>query len=64
VHAHGDDNQIVPIGAAALLASKIVKGAHLKIYKGGPHGMFTTRKNEVNEDLLAFIAGKEEQRAA
>ncbi len=52
---HGDDDQIVPIGAAALLASKIVKGAELKIYKGAPHGMCTTHKDQVNEDLLAFI---------
>src|SRR6476660_9122879 len=51
----GDDDQIVPIGASALLASKIVRGAKLKIYKGAPHGMCTTRKNEVNEDLIAFI---------
>src|SRR5438477_4739763 len=34
---HGDDDQIVPIGAAALIASKIVKGATLKIYPGVPH---------------------------
>jgi non-heme chloroperoxidase len=52
---HGDDDQIVPIGASAMLSSKIVKGAKLKVYKGGPHGMCTTRKDEVNEDLLAFI---------
>jgi len=52
---HGDDDQIVPIGAAAMLSSKIIKGAKLKVYKGGPHGMCTTRKDEVNEDLLAFI---------
>ena len=52
---HGDDDQIVPIGASALLASKIVRGAKLKIYKGAPHGMCTTHKNEVNEDLIAFI---------
>jgi len=52
---HGDDDQIVPIGASAMLSSKIVKGAKLKIYKGAPHGMCTTRKDEVNEDLLAFI---------
>jgi len=51
---HGDDDQIVPIGASALLASKIVGGARLKIYKGAPHGMCTTQKNEVNEDLIAF----------
>ena len=52
---HGDDDQIVPIGASAMLASKIVKGAKLKVYKGGAHGMCTTQKDEVNADLLAFI---------
>src|ERR1700736_5398125 len=54
---HGDNDQIVPIGASALLSSKLVKGATLKIYKGAPHGMCTTRKEEVNADLLAFIKG-------
>ncbi len=52
---HGDDDQIVPIGAAALLSSKIVKGATLKVYPGAPHGMCTTRKDEINQDLLEFI---------
>jgi non-heme chloroperoxidase len=52
---HGDDDQIVPIGASAMLASKIVEGAKLKVYKGGAHGMCTTQKEEVNADLLAFI---------
>jgi non-heme chloroperoxidase len=52
---HGDDDQIVPIGASAMLSSKIVKGATLKVYKGAPHGMCTTHKDEVNADLLAFI---------
>ncbi len=56
---HGDDDQIVPIGASALLSSKIVKGAILKTYKGAPHGMCTTRKDHVNNDLLAFIKGEE-----
>ena len=54
---HGDDDQIVPIGASAILSSKLVKGATLKVYKGAPHGMCTTRKDEVNADLLAFIKG-------
>jgi len=54
---HGDDDQIVPIGAAALLSSKLVKGAKLKVYKGGAHGMCTTQKDDVNADLLAFIKG-------
>jgi non-heme chloroperoxidase len=54
---HGDDDQIVPIGASALLSSKIVKNATRKIYKGAPHGMCTTLKNEVSADLFAFIKG-------
>jgi len=52
---HGDDDQIVPIGASALLSSKIVKGATLKVYAGAPHGMCSTLKDRVNQELLAFI---------
>lgn len=52
---HGDDDQIVPIGASAMLSSKIVKNAQLKVYKGAPHGMCTTLKDQINADLLAFI---------
>jgi non-heme chloroperoxidase len=52
---HGDDDQIVPIGASAMLASKLVKGSTLKVYPGFPHGMCSTNKNDINADLLAFI---------
>jgi len=52
---HGDDDQIVPIGASALLSSKMVKGSTLKVYPGLPHGMCTTNKEQINSDLLAFI---------
>jgi non-heme chloroperoxidase len=52
---HGDDDQMVPIGASALLTSKIVKGSTLKIYPGAPHGLCSTLKDEVNADLLAFL---------
>ena len=52
---HGDDDQIVPIDASAMLSSKIVKGAKLKVYPGAPHGMCTTLKDQVNADLLDFI---------
>jgi non-heme chloroperoxidase len=52
---HGDDDQIVPIGAAALMSSKIVKGAVLKVYAGAPHGMCSTLKDRVNAELLAFM---------
>src|ERR1700693_3015057 len=52
---HGDDDQIVPIGASALLSSKIVKTSTLKVYPGLPHGMCTTHKDLINADLLAFL---------
>lgn len=52
---HGDDDQIVPIGASALRSSKIVKDATLKIYPGAPHGLTTTRQDQFNADLLSFL---------
>jgi non-heme chloroperoxidase len=52
---HGDDDQIVPIADSALLSAKIVKDAKLVVYKGAPHGMCTTLKDRVNEELLAFF---------
>jgi len=52
---HGDDDQVVPIADSSMLAVKLVKNGTLKVYKGAPHGMCTTHKNEVNEDLIAFI---------
>ncbi len=52
---HGDDDQIVPIADSALLSSKIVKNAKLKVYKGAPHGLCTTHKDQANADLLEFI---------
>jgi non-heme chloroperoxidase len=55
---HGDDDQIVPIGAAALMSAKIVKNAQLKVYPGYPHGMPTTHADQINADLLAFLKGE------
>jgi non-heme chloroperoxidase len=52
---HGDDDQIVPIVAAGLLSSKMIKGATLKVYPGAPHGMCSTLKDQINADLLAFF---------
>jgi non-heme chloroperoxidase len=52
---HGDDDQIVPIGASALLSAKLAPKATLKVYPGAPHGMCTTLKDKVNEDILAFL---------
>jgi len=50
----GDDDQIVPFADSGLLQSKLVKGATLKVYKGAPHGLCTTLKDQVSEDLFAF----------
>jgi non-heme chloroperoxidase len=52
---HGDDDQIVPIADSALRSAKIVKKASLKVYAGAPHGLTTTHKDQLNDDLLAFI---------
>jgi non-heme chloroperoxidase len=52
---HGDDDQIVPIGAAAIAAAKLVKNATLKIYPGAPHGLTDTHKDQLNADLLSFL---------
>jgi non-heme chloroperoxidase len=54
---HGDDDQIVPIGASALQAARIVRGAMLKVYPGASHGLCSTLKDQINADLLAFIKG-------
>jgi non-heme chloroperoxidase len=54
----GDDDQIVPAAAASAVQAKLIKGAEVKIYKGAPHGLCTTLKDDVNADLLAFIQGK------
>jgi len=52
---HGDDDQIVPIGASAMLSSKLVKNGQLKIYRGGAHALGDTSKEQLNKDLLEFI---------
>jgi non-heme chloroperoxidase len=52
---HGDDDQIVPIGASAKASATLIRNATLKVYKGGPHGLADMRKDELNADLLAFL---------
>jgi non-heme chloroperoxidase len=56
---HGDDDQVVPINITAMLSSKLIKDAILKVYPGYPHGMPQTHKDVINADLLAFAQGKE-----
>jgi non-heme chloroperoxidase len=52
---HGDDDQIVPIGASAMISSKLVKNSILKVYPGFPHGMHSVHPDRVNADLLEFF---------
>jgi len=54
---HGDDDQIVPIKASAMIASKLVKDSALSIYKGAPHGLTATHRDQFHKELLAFIKG-------
>ena len=61
---HGDDDQIVPIGAASMMSLKILKNARLEVYKGAPHGICSTQKDRVNTDLLAFVETKSARAAA
>ena len=60
---HGDDDQVVPIGITAMRSSKLVPNATLKVYKGAPHGMCTTIKDQINADLLEFAGKRTEQKA-
>ncbi|HEX7485412.1 MAG TPA: alpha/beta hydrolase [Vicinamibacterales bacterium] len=52
---HSDDDQVVPIGAAALRTAKLVRNAILTVYAGAPHGLADTHKDQLNTDLLAFL---------
>jgi non-heme chloroperoxidase len=52
---HGDDDQIVAIADSAMLSARLVKNATLKIYKGAPHGLCTTERDQVSRDLLELI---------
>lgn len=61
---HGDDDQVVPIADTALLSSKIVKDAALKVYEGLPHGMCQTHKDLINADLLEFIQQPQQRASA
>lgn len=59
---HGDDDQIVPIGASAHLSAKLVKASTLKVYAGAPHGLCSTMKDEINAALLAFVQSVSQKR--
>jgi non-heme chloroperoxidase len=61
---HGDDDQIVPIGSAALRSAKLIRNSTLKVYPGLSHGMCTVNADQINADLLAFIQARYTQERA
>lgn len=52
---HGDDDQIVPFETCGQAAAAQLPYAELKVYQGGSHGICTTHKHQINQDLLRFI---------
>ena len=60
---HGDDDQIVPINVG-LRSAKMIKGATLEVYKGAPHGLMSTHKEQFNTDLLEFARQQPEAAAS
>ena len=61
---HGEDDQIVPVKDSAKKSARLIKGAKEIYYPGAPHGLTATHQDQVNAELLAFIAKEEKQRAA
>jgi non-heme chloroperoxidase len=54
--AHGDDDQIVPIADAAIKSADLVTHGVLKVYPGAPHGIYGDYQEQLDADILAFIA--------
>jgi non-heme chloroperoxidase len=62
---HGDADRIVPITAAGMRTSKLIKGARLAVVKDGPHCITWTHAEEVNRELVEFLGkGKGSSQAA
>jgi non-heme chloroperoxidase len=55
---HGEDDQIVPVKNSAEKSARIIKGAKDIYYPGAPHGITASHQDQINADLLAFIAGQ------
>jgi non-heme chloroperoxidase len=55
---HGDDDQVVPFADSSPLSAKLIKNSMLRVYRGGSHGLPTTNKHQISEDILAFARGE------
>ena len=61
---HGDADRIVPISASGLRTSKLIKDARLYVVKDGPHCITWTHADQVNAELVNFLAGRMGARTA
>jgi len=55
---HGDDDRILPLAATGARMLDFVKGSRLVVVEGGPHGITWTHAEQVNRELLGFLATK------
>ena len=56
---HGDADRILPIMATGQRTHELVKRSKLVVVKGGPHGLNWTHDEQVNQELLDFLAQEE-----
>jgi pimeloyl-ACP methyl ester carboxylesterase len=52
---HGNADRICPFAATGKRTSELIKGSHLAVVDGGPHGLNWTHADDVNRALLAFL---------
>jgi non-heme chloroperoxidase len=52
---HGDDDQVVPFEVGGKASAQRIKNATLTVYRGAPHGITDTHKQQLCDDLLAFL---------
>lgn len=52
---YGDDDQIVPPASSSEAALKLLPNGKRKVYPGASHGLCSTHKDQINQDLLEFI---------
>jgi len=53
---HGDADRVLPIGASGLRTAKLIAGARLVVVRDGPHCITWTHADEVNRELVNFLA--------
>ena len=53
---HGDSDRIVPIEASGKRTQEVIKGSKMVVIEGGPHGLNLTHADQVNRELVDFLA--------